>query len=170
MLTVKEPKKINWEEMSIVDCARGNAMDTYFTLKLFYKFYEELQELDLIHFYEALMIPATTELCISEYDGLDVDLEQIDKVGEELKSRIDELEKEMYTYPQVKEDYNLDSNKDLTKVLFIPKDEKEYIPESFNLYAPATTQKTGSPATDADTLKKVAALIDEHLLSLEPPF
>lgn len=169
MLTVKDPKKIDWENMSIADCARGNAMDTYFTLKLFHVFYEELEELDLLKFYEKLMVPATVEVCESEYNGLDVDITKIDEVGKELEERIQKLEEELYAYPQVKEDHNLDSNKDLIDMLFIPKKDEDYRPESFNLYATNTTKKTGDPATDAETLKKVMSLIDEELGYREPP-
>ena len=35
MLTVKDPKKQNWAEMSLADLAEGNAQDAFFTLRIF---------------------------------------------------------------------------------------------------------------------------------------
>ena len=35
MLTVRNGKKFDWANISLVDCVRGNAMDAHFTLKVF---------------------------------------------------------------------------------------------------------------------------------------
>lgn len=51
MLTVSNPNNFKWDELSLSECARGNAMDAYFTLKLFHVFMEILDSTGLEKLY-----------------------------------------------------------------------------------------------------------------------
>jgi len=70
MLTIDNPKKFDWANMALSDCCEGNAMDSYFTLKLFYLVEEKLEALGVLSFVEKVLPPALETFADMEYDGL----------------------------------------------------------------------------------------------------
>ena len=76
MLTVDNPKKFDWSGMSLHDCAEGNALDSYFTLKLFDVCEKELKKLNMLHLYDSLMAPATEVFSGMEFNGLNISQEK----------------------------------------------------------------------------------------------
>ena len=44
MLTIDNPSKFDWANMDLGECMEGNAMDTYFTLKLFDLIVDRLED------------------------------------------------------------------------------------------------------------------------------
>ena len=85
MLTIDNPKTFNWSEMPLADCAEGNAMDSYFTLKLFKVLEAALDDLKAHALYEKLISPITTVFAEMERRGLDVSRDSLDKVGRDLR-------------------------------------------------------------------------------------
>jgi hypothetical protein len=55
MLTVKDGKKHDWASMPLAEMAHGNAMDSYYTLKLFHRLHDELKKINLVDHYTNLL-------------------------------------------------------------------------------------------------------------------
>jgi len=155
MLTVDNPKAFDWGSISLVDCAEGNAMDSYFTLKLFELFEERLEGLGVTALYDGLISPLTEEFSEMEYDGLNVSREKLAEVGGELQEACLEIEETVYSSDKVMEDDNLSSTNDLVQILYTRED-------GFNLYPPDRTAK-GKPSVSAPTLKILLGQINEEL-------
>ena len=151
MLTIDNPKKFDWAGMSLHDCAEGNALDSYFTLKLFDICEKELKKLNMLHLYKNLMSPATEVFSGMEFNGLDISQDKLSEVGKELYLKnVDEADG-LHSHEQVDKDDNLSSTNDLVEILYTRE-------EGFNLYPPDRTAK-GSPSVAAPTLK----ILMEHL-------
>ena len=159
MLTVNNPKNFDWSSMSLHDCAKGNALDAYFTLKLFHICEEKLQEYGMLGLYENLMAPATKIFKDMEYKGLDVSQSKLKEVGEELSEKNEDHAECLYIFKQVNNDDNLSSNNDLIEILYTRD-------EGFNLYPPDKTAK-GSPSVSAPTMKLLLEYIENELRTRE---
>ena len=159
MLTVNNPKNFDWSSMSLHDCAKGNALDAYFTLKLFHICEEKLQEYGMLGLYENLMAPATEAFKDMEYAGLDVSQERLKMVGKELFEKNVDQADSLYAFKQVNKEDNLSSNNHLIEVLYTREG-------GFNHYPPDKTAK-GSPSVSAPTLKLLLEQIENELRTRE---
>lgn len=102
----------------------------------------ELEKNDLIQLMCELELPLSNVLAKMELAGMRVDQEQLEKLGQELKAKMDELTEEIYQIAGV--EFNLNSPKQLGEVLF----------DKLNLPVIKKT-KTGY-STSADVLEKLA--------------
>jgi len=159
MLTVDNPKTFDWASISLGDCAEGNAADAYFTLKLFYIFEENLEELGVLDLYESLISPVTEVFVGMEYSGLPVSRDKLKEVGRELMLKNVEAEDSLYSSPKLLHSDNLSSNNDLIAILYTRE-------EGFGLYPPDKTAKS-NPSVSAPTLKILLEHIDAELSSRE---
>jgi len=157
MLTISNPKTFNWSEMSLHDCCEGNAYDTHFTLKLFYLITEKLEELGLTNLVENVFVPATEAFSEMEYEGLDVDMKQLEVVGRQLSNKNINQEDGLYDFDQVQKIDNLASNHDLAGILYTRE-------RGFEFYPPDRTAN-GAPSVSAPTLKLLLEQINEELKS-----
>jgi len=73
--------------MPLSDCCEGNALDSYFTLKLFDLIYEKLGEGSMLKLIEQVVMPSLEVFAEMEYEGLDVDTDVLQKVGKELGAK-----------------------------------------------------------------------------------
>ena len=157
MLTIDNPSKFDWANMSLSDCCEGNAMDTYFTLKLFDLIMEKLEGQPVMNLIENVVMPSLETFAEMEYNGLDVDLDALDSVGKQLRATNMDEEDFLYTCKSVTKTDNLYSNNDLIEILYTREDGME-------LYPPDKTAK-GKPSVSAPTLKLLLEHIDAELES-----
>jgi DNA polymerase-1 len=97
---------------------------------------------DLMPLYRDLELPLSFVLADMEHAGVRIDTEELKEIGEDLKLRIDELQKEIYELAGV--EFNLNSPKQLGEVLFD------------KLGLPASKKTKTGYSTSADVLEKLA--------------
>ena len=157
MLTVKDPKKQNWAEMSLADLAEGNAQDAFFTLRIFELLETQIKDLNLHHLYGSLIAPMTPIFAEIEHNGLSVDSQTLDVLNTQLDSKIKDKESEIRALPEVNTEDNLNSTQDLVDILFTREG-------SFQLYPPVNTAK-GKPSVNSECIDILLEQIDEELES-----
>ena len=157
MLTVKDPKKQNWAEMSLADLAEGNAQDAFFTLRIFELLETQIKDLNLHHLYGSLIAPMTPIFAEIEYNGLNVDSQTLDVLNAQLDNKIKDKEAEIRALPEVSTEDNLNSTQDLVDILFTREG-------SFQLYPPVNTAK-GKPSVNSECIDILLEQIDEELES-----
>jgi len=155
MLTVNNPKNFDWKNISLYDCCKGNAMDAYFTLKIFDLVEEKIEEINSQDIINKVLSPANIIFSEMEYSGLDVSPSILDKVGRKLKDKNIKQNDDLYRFPQVNNTDNLASSKDLIEILYT----REI---GFRLYPPDRTEKE-APSVSAPTLKILLEHITEEL-------
>ena len=106
---------------------------------------EQLKEQEQINLFEEMEMPLADVLAQMEFDGMAVDVETLDEMGDDLKGRISSLEANIFE--QAGMSFNINSPKQLGEVLF----------EKLSLPVIKKT-KTGY-STNVDVLEK---LMDEH--------
>lgn len=155
MLTVTNPKTFDWSSMPLLDCAKGNALDSYFTLKLFHCLLEIMEEEGSDKLYEHLMSPITPVFVDMEYAGINISREALQKVGKELRDTNINGEDSLYDHENLGITDNLASGKDMVGIFYTRED-------GFGLYPPDKTSK-GNPSVSAPTLKILLGQIEEEL-------
>lgn len=159
MLTIHNPNKFDWANMPLSDCCEGNAMDTYFTLKLFDLICEKLEGQPVMKLLEGVVMPSLELFADMEYEGLDVDTDVLKRVGRELNAKNMDEEDYLYQCKGVNKTDNLSSNNDLIDILYTRD-------SGFGLYPPDKTA-SGKPSVSAPTLKLLLEHIEEELQSRE---
>jgi DNA polymerase I-like protein with 3'-5' exonuclease and polymerase domains len=159
MLTISNPNKFDWASMPLSDCAEGNALDSYFTLKLFNLLFEELSTNNsaILPLVEKILMPSLENFSSMEYDGLDVDIDALKNVGKQISSINMDQEDQLYKHKALQKTDNLSSTKDLREILYTREGGLE-------LYPPDNTPK-GEPSTNAATIKMLLDHINEELES-----
>ncbi|QHE53220.1 DNA polymerase I [Pontibacillus sp. HMF3514] len=92
----------------------GRKTDMLFQLKETVE--EQLKENEQWNLYHELEMPLSQILGVMEYTGVQVDVDRLKQMGEDLKERLAELEKEVYELAG--EEFNLNSPKQLGPILF----------------------------------------------------
>ena len=159
MLTIENPSKFDWANMDLSDCCQGNAMDTYFTLKLYDLIMERLEGQPVLNLIENVVMPSLETFAEMEYNGLIVDTEKLESVGRQLRSKNMDEEDAIYDCDGVNNTDNLSSNNDLIDILYLRED-------GMGLYPPDRTGK-GKPSVSAPTLKLLLEHIEEELQTRE---
>ena len=106
---------------------------------------EKLKEINAIELFNNIDMPTVEVLAEMQWNGMYVDLEELDAYGKELKDRIEILIKEIYEL--CGEEFNINSTKQLGEILF----EK--------LKLPVVKKTKSGYSTDVDVLEK---LREEH--------
>lgn len=157
--------------MSLAQMAKGNALDSYFTLKCYEVLYEKLDKLKMVKTYEEIMAPASLFLVNMEVDGLTISESQLKVLGKELKNKIIETEELLYSYPEVKKDSNMGSANDMIRIFFSldkfigTEGQKDWLinPEwGFGLYPPVFTDKK-QPSTSYEALDMLLTQIKDEI-------
>ena len=110
-LMLKE-KDLNTEKIASIGALKAKFI--YETKDRLYKEMEEEKSLDLFNDIEMKL---SYVLASMEIEGVKVDLEELEKRGELLNKRIDELTKDIYSLANV--EFNIQSPKQLSDVLFV---------------------------------------------------
>lgn len=105
------------------------------------KLYEEMKKEDTIYLFENIEMPLAKVLAKMEIEGIRVDKNILNDMGEEIKIKLELITKDIYNYAG--EEFNINSPKQLGEILF----DKLKLPG-------AKKNKTGY-VTDVDVLKKL---------------
>jgi len=159
MLTVNNPNRFDWANIPLLECCEGNALDSYFTLKLFTLLEEKLIELKLQEFYNEVLAPAASIFSEMELAGLEVCPKKLNFVGKIIRNFNLETEDNLYSFSEVNAKDNLSSTRNLQEVLYTKED-------GFALYPPDKTAK-GAPSVSAPTLKILLQKKEEELESMD---
>lgn len=168
MLTVTNPASINWAEMPLAEMAKGNAFDTYFTLKCYDVLINKLEDAGMVDTYKNIIEPATLFFVDVELDGLLISETKLDQLGKELHDSLLGIEDKLYSFPEVKKDCSLKSSHDLIRTFFsLVKVGKDWVEDlegyGFKLYPPILTGKR-QPSTSAEALEVLKIQIKDELL------
>lgn len=148
----QDGKKTDWKNMPLAQMARGNALDAYFTLKIFHKLEKRVNDLKMKNLYEKLMVPAVEFFKDMELDGLLISSPRVEELGGQLRDDILSKEDSLFSFKQVNKTFELTSTDDLVKVLYSADKKHNIVEGGFNLYPPISSEKTGAPSTSAEAL------------------
>jgi DNA polymerase I-like protein with 3'-5' exonuclease and polymerase domains len=169
MLTVLNPDAFDWENIPYHECIKGNAADSFFTLKIFELLYEQIKDTELETLYKAILEPSVPLFTEIESQGLKVDENKIDELERLMDIELIEIEDSLYSLKEVKNTYNLNATVDLVKILYSCERDKETKKweidpalGGFGLYPPKKTGKD-APSTDEETLNKLIALTKKEI-------
>ncbi len=164
MLTIRRPEKFDWANIPLKECIEGNAMDSHFTLLLFNKFYDILEQEDRLSLVQEVLSPSIEHLAYVEYNGLDVDLDSLNKLDVELTEEMNSIEESIDSLNLYLEstdgaisNINIKSSKDLADVLYFQEGMFELFPVKFS-------SKTTAPSTDRESLELTLEAVEKKLL------
>ena len=118
-----------------------NTLYCYLIQKLYEKTTEELEKLEETDLFNNIEMPLVEVLSEMQYEGIQIDKDELEEFGVTLKQKIEELTQEIYTLSGT--EFNINSPKQLGEVLF----EKLELPV-------IKKTKTGY-STDVDVLEKL---------------
>lgn len=167
MLTVRNSEKFDWAGIGLKECADGNILDAEYTLRIYNLLIKDLERLGGLKLYESLISPITEVFADIEYNGMDVDPNEVKNLDKILKQNLKDLEVELREISEVGDDFNFNSVKQVAQLLYVNSLGEVYNFEQINrkcfgLYPPDRTEK-GDPATDSDTLNLTLIHIAEEL-------
>jgi len=159
----QDGKKTDWRNMPLTQMARGNALDAYFTLKVFHKLERLIQDLKMQNLYDKLMVPAVEFFKDMELDGLYISSAKVEELGSQLKGDIYDKEDQLFSFPQVNKTYELTSTDDLVKVLYSADKKHNIVDGGFGLFPPISSEKTGAPSTSAEALDILLEQLEDEI-------
>lgn len=115
---------------------RYNALDVYFTAKLYNKFVEEMSEREQ-YVYNRLLIPTMQTLTEMEYKGIPIDVEELERTEKYLDGKLHSITERIYEFAG--KEFNLNSWQQKAEVLY----------EDLEIPIP------GRLSTDKDALEKI---------------
>ena len=135
--SVKRPKEVSVEQIRDISCKKAKFIyDTRNQLL------EELKNYDELELFQNIEMPLSRVLADMELTGIKVDVSYLEKVEDELKKKMDEVEEEIYQLAGTK--FNIMSPAQLSKVLF----------ETLEIPYPKRV-KDGKYSTSKDILDKI---------------
>jgi DNA polymerase I-like protein with 3'-5' exonuclease and polymerase domains len=168
MLTV-EGKNFDWKNIPLLQCAEGNAKDTYATAKVYVKLLDEVRQKGLEKLYDKLIAPLSVAFMDMEYEGLLIDEDKLNQLDSELQNKISSSDAALREAAGLESGTNLNSTNQLIKVIysFEKNEEGEWIQvEDFGLgLYPFEFTKKGAPSTNEETLTKVKSMVEEEFVS-----
>ena len=154
MLTVRNANQFDWSSLGLEECAKGNALDASFTLRIYEVLLEKIKDNGTYNTFDKLLSPLFPVFAEIEYAGLDVSPGELGDVSRTLTDLLMDIEDSLYMTDKVVKTANLKSTADLIKVLFSD--------EGFGFYPPKVTEK-GKPSTDKQSLDTLLGQIDTEL-------
>lgn len=145
MNTQKGRNKFKVEEVPLQDLTLFAAGRAVRINNLGHKIKKDLEDNQLMEIFQELEVPLTSLISLIQQRGIHANREQLEKEYEKLQEQIDQITSEVYQ--EVGHEFNLNSTKQLGKVLF----------EELKL--PGAKPTDTSYRTSAEVLKKI---IDEH--------
>ena len=143
-LGIKKQEQINlFEQTSENDEYEKNinTLYSYLIQQLYEKTMKELVDLDEVELFNDIEMPLVEVLSEMQYEGIQIDKEELEEFGKNLKQKIEEITKEIYNLSGT--EFNINSPKQLGEILF----EKLELPV-------IKKTKTGY-STDVDVLEKL---------------
>jgi DNA polymerase I-like protein with 3'-5' exonuclease and polymerase domains len=143
--------------------AKGNAMDSYFTLKAFHKLKSKLEDMDMWPLFENMIIPAIPFFAEMEHGGMLISAPRVKEIGKELEAAIIEKEDKLFSYKEVPDkSCKMTSTNDMMRILYSCDPVGNIKDGGFNLYPPMSTPE-GSPSSSVDCLDIILEQINEEL-------
>lgn len=103
--------------------------------------FEKMKEIDAVDLFQKIDMPTVEVLSDMQWNGIFLDIEELDEFGDTLKQRLEALTKEIYELSN--EEFNINSTKQLGEVLF----------EKMKL--PVIKKNKSGYSTDVDVLEKL---------------
>ena len=129
------------EVLTVEEASNRAILKAKFIYKTKDKLYEQMKNEDTIYLFENIEMPLAKVLAKMEIEGIRVDKNILNDMGEEIKIKLELITKDIYNYAG--EEFNINSPKQLGEILF----DKLKLPG-------AKKNKTGY-VTDVDVLKKL---------------
>ncbi|MCH8309957.1 MAG: DNA polymerase I [Chloroflexi bacterium] len=142
----KGRKQITMAEVEIEKAAPYAAADADFTERLRGELSRELEERDLRKLVDEVETPLVQVLVRMQRDGVDLDVDLLNKMSEDLSVQLDSIQNNMYSL--VGHEFNLNSSQQLGDVLFN------------ELRLPPTKRTKTGHSTDAASLDGLKTLLD----------
>lgn len=155
MLTISNPEKTDWENMSLADLCEGNSQDTHYTLRLFDILKEEMENRSVFAFMDKVLMPVIGRFAEVEFTGLDVNPERLGDVGNAIRNQKEEYEDLLYSIKGV-ENTDKFSGNDLIDILYTREGGLELYPAEY-------TPKGNKPSTAAPGLKFLLSVVEDEL-------
>ncbi len=144
----KGKKQISMNEVPLDKITSYCCEDVDFTFRLKELFAKDLALLELLPVFQQIELPLISILMEMERNGIYVDVKKLEKMSEELKEQLQELEKEIYRLAG--EEFNINSPKQLSVILF----------EKMGIKPPKKTATGYSTAIDVlDGLKEEVPIV-----------
>jgi len=160
----QDGKKVDWANMPLPMMARGNALDAYFTLKIFKKLSRKLEDLKMTDTYYNLIAPSINMFVGMEVDGMLISKSKVDELGKGLKTDIEEKEESMYSYDEIPDKMmQVTSTDDLIKILYSVDKKLNIVDMGFGLFPPISSEKTNAPSTSAEALDILLEQLEEEI-------
>lgn len=160
----QDGKKVDWQNMPLSVMARGNALDAYFTLKVFKKLSRKLDDLKMTNTYYKLIAPAVNLFVSMEVDGMMISRDKVGDLGKSLASDIMDKEDKLYSYNEISDKtMQITSTDDLIKILYSVDKKLNLVDLGFGLYPPISSEKTGAPSTSAEALDILLEQLEEEI-------
>ncbi len=144
-VTGKGKSKKNFAEVHIETATRYSCEDSDVTLTLSRKFLETLKREDLLNLYRENVLGLLPVLCDMEFTGVSIDTAILVEMSEEFEKDLGSIEADIYE--KTEEEFNINSTKQLSEVLF----------EKLRLPARKKTPK-GTFSTDSEVLRDLSAI------------
>lgn len=162
MLTVENPKKTDWANLSLTDVAYGCALDTAYTLKLYELFYEKLSKSGPIKLIDNVIVKAMKRFALAEWKGIPVSRGELSKQEKNLKAKLVDCEDNLFNI--IKKDINYNSRQQLAEAMFVKSTDDKIEEENsiLKLYPPTLTS-SGDPSTDEFCLNLLLEEIEKEL-------
>lgn len=173
MLTIRDGNSFDWANIPLAECIAGNILDTFYSLSLREKTEKILEETGVLPLIHNILTPLQTCFAEMEFEGMHVNPEYISKLESELELALEKEEETIrelasrFIPTEESEKFNIASNDDLAKLLFmkLDKDGNEGLNEnSINMYPPGLTDK-GAVQTNAESLDFVRKCMEEELMN-----
>lgn len=170
-----EGKNFDWKNIDLMQCLQGNALDAFYTLKVYTKLLEEIRKTGLEKLYDKLISPLTTVFRDIEYNGMDIDKNKLESLKKELLDKMETIKTKMVDSKYIPNNYKL-SGDNLIGILFslvkgvdpnTKKKSKDWIINEdigFGLY-PVSRTESGQPCTAEEDMTKLKELVDREFLS-----
>jgi DNA polymerase I-like protein with 3'-5' exonuclease and polymerase domains len=160
----QDGKKVDWANMPLSTMARGNALDAYFTLKIFKKLSKKIDDLKMDNLYAKLIAPSINLFVSMEVDGMGISRSKVDELGTQLMDDIHEKEDSLYSYKEIPDkSMQITSTDDLIKILFSVDKKLNLVNMGFGLFPPISSDKTNAPSTSAEALDILLEQLEEEI-------
>jgi DNA polymerase I-like protein with 3'-5' exonuclease and polymerase domains len=157
MLTKRDGSNTDWANMPLDEMAKGNSLDAYYTLNLFFILEQKLKENNLYEHYDKLtskLIPVFAEI---ELKGMIVNTNTLGTIAPKMQEKIVKVKEELKQgFSEIRPEDNLASNPTLVEILYTREN-------GFGLYPPFRSKKTGEPQVNKDAFEVLESLIEEEL-------
>jgi DNA polymerase-1 len=116
MLAGTGKKQVTLDQVPLEQVAYYAAEDADIPLRLYTTLVQQLEDMELLTLFQEVEMPLIAVLAELEYNGISINVELLKTMSVRFAARIEELTSEIFTAAE--QEFNIDSPKQLSKVLF----------------------------------------------------